>query len=55
MVTQDYYDSVVYTVFDFKNDIALKGRNDHRSYERNLCNCAKKPETNSGLQRGLNP
>ena len=31
-----------------------KWRNDRRS-ERNLCNCAKKPEKNSGLQRGLNP
>ena len=29
-------------------------RNDRRS-ERNLCNCIKKPEKNSGLQRGLNP
>ena len=31
-----------------------KWRNDRRS-ERNLCNCVKKPEKNSGLQRGLNP
>ena len=31
-----------------------KWRND-RSSERNLCNCVKKPEKNSGLQRGLNP
>ena len=31
-----------------------KWRND-RGSERNLCNCAKKPEKNSGLQRGLNP
>ena len=23
--------------------------------KRNLCNCVKKPEKNSGLQRGLNP
>ena len=29
-------------------------RNDGRS-ERNLCNCVKKPEKNSGLQRDLNP
>ena len=29
-------------------------RNGRRS-ERNLCNCIKKPEKNSGLQRGLNP
>ena len=29
-------------------------RNDRRS-ERNLCNCVKKPEKNSRLQRGLNP
>ena len=31
---------------------------DPRSYERNymqLRNCVKKPEKNSGLQRGLNP
>ena len=31
-----------------------KWRKDRRS-ERNLCNCVKKPEKNSGLQRGLNP
>ena len=31
-----------------------KWRNDRRS-KRNLCNCVKKPEKNSGLQRGLNP
>ena len=31
-----------------------KWRNDRRS-ERNLCNCVKRPEKNSGLQRGLNP
>ena len=31
-----------------------KWRNDRRS-ARNLCNCVKKPEKNSGLQRGLNP
>ena len=31
-----------------------KWRNDRRS-ECNLCNCVKKPEKNSGLQRGLNP
>ena len=31
-----------------------KWGNDRRS-ERNLCNCVKKPEKNSGLQRGLNP
>ena len=31
-----------------------KWRNDCRS-ERNLCNCVKKPEKNSGLQRDLNP
>ena len=28
---------------------------DPRSCERNLCNCVKKPEKISGLQRGLNP
>ena len=28
-----------------------KWRNDRRS-ERSLCNCVKKPEKNSGLQRG---
>ena len=33
---------------------AWKWRNDRRS-ERNLCNYVKKPEKNSGLQRGLNP
>ena len=31
-----------------------KWRSDRRS-ERSLCNCVKKPEKNSGLQRGLNP
>ena len=31
-----------------------KWRNDRPS-ERNLCNCVKKPDKNSGLQRGLNP
>ena len=35
-------------------EMKWKWRNDHRS-ERNLCNCVKKPEKNSGLQRGLNP
>ena len=30
-------------------------KNDLRSYDRNFCNCVKKPEKNSGLQRGLNP
>ena len=29
-------------------------KNDPRSYDRNFCNCVKKPEKNSGLQRGLN-
>ena len=32
----------------------MKWRNDRRS-ERNLCHCLKRPEKNSGLQRGLNP
>ena len=31
----------------------MKWRNDRRS-KRNLCNCVKKPEKNSGRQRGLN-
>ena len=31
-----------------------KWRRGRRS-ERNLCNCVKKPEKNSGLQRSLNP
>ena len=30
-------------------------KNDPRSYDSNFCNCVKKPEKNSGLQRGLNP
>ena len=30
-------------------------KNDPRSYDRNFCNCVKKPEKNSGHQRGLNP
>ena len=34
--------------------ILWKWRNDRRS-ERNLFNCVKKPEKNSGLQLGLNP
>ena len=39
---------------DLNNLSWWKWRNDSRS-ERNLCNCVKKPEKNSGLQRGLNP
>ena len=35
-------------------EMKWKWRNDRRS-ERNLCNCVKKPEKNSGLQQGLNP
>ena len=35
-------------------EIKWKWRNDRRS-ERNLCNCVKKPEKNSGLQWGLIP
>ena len=30
-------------------------KNDPRSCDRNFYNCVKKPEKNSGLQRGLNP
>ena len=37
-----------------KHSQIWKRRNDRRS-ERNLCNCVKKPEKNSGLQRCLNP
>ena len=37
----------------FERILDLK-MNDRRS-ECNLCNCVKKPEKNSGLQRGLNP
>ena len=35
-------------------EMKWKWRNDRRS-KRNLCNCVKKPEKNSGLQRDLNP
>ena len=35
-------------------EMKWRWRNDRRS-ERNLCNCVKKPEKISGLQRGLNP
>ena len=35
-------------------EMKWKWRNDRHS-ERNLCNSVKKPEKNSGLQRGLNP
>ena len=35
-------------------EMKWKWRNDRRS-ERNLCNWVKRPEKNSGLQRGLNP
>ena len=35
-------------------EMKWRWRNDRRS-ECNLCNCVKKPEKNSGLQRGLNP
>ena len=38
----------------FNEVLYWKWRNDRRS-EHNLCNCVKKPEKNSGLQRGLNP
>ena len=34
---------------------SLQMKNDPRSYDRNFYNCVKKPEKNSGLQRGLNP
>ena len=34
-------------------EMKWRWRNDRRS-ERNLCNFVKKPEKNSGLQRGLN-
>ena len=30
-------------------------KDDPCSYDRNFCNCIKKPKKNSGLQRGLNP
>ena len=35
-------------------EVKWKWRKERRS-KRNLCNCVKKPEKNSGLQRGLNP
>ena len=35
-------------------EMKWKWRNDRR-IERNLCNCIRKPEKISGLQRGLNP
>ena len=35
-------------------EMKWKWRNDRR-IERNLCNCVKKPEKISALQRGLNP
>ena len=35
-------------------EMKWKWTNDRRS-ERNLCNLVKRPEKNSGLQRGLNP
>ena len=35
-------------------EMKWRWRNDRRS-ERNLCNCVKKPEKNSGLQPGLHP
>ena len=47
--------------FELETDHKLKlstfnqMKNDPRSYDRNFCNCVKKPEKNSGLQRGLNP
>ena len=34
---------------------SIQMKNDPRSYDHNFCNCVKKPEKNSGLQRGLNP
>ena len=38
-----------------ENGIEVPERKHHRRSERNLCNCLKKPEKISGLQRGLNP
>ena len=37
------------------NKLHYQMKNDPRSYDRNFYNCVKKPEKNSGLQRGLNP
>ena len=39
----------------WKLQIWNKMKNDPSSYDRNFYNCVKKPEKNSGLQRGLNP
>ena len=39
----------------FANKDCCQMKNDPRSCDRNLYNCVKKPEKNSGLQRGLNP
>ena len=38
-----------------KHKCLSQKKNDPRSYARNVYNCVKKPEKNSGLQRGLNP
>ena len=47
--------SYVQTVATTPNNVgSWKWRDDRRS-ERNLCNCVRKPEKNSGLQWGLNP
>ena len=45
--------NLLYYIKSFKKFIENE-ENDRRS-ERNLCNSVKKPEKNSGLQRGLNP
>ena len=37
------------------NSAQNQTKNEPRSYDRNFYNCVKKPEKNSGLQRGLNP
>ena len=50
--------SVVLMIYEINHiwttEMKWKWRNDRRS-EHNWCNCVKKPEKNSGLQRGLNP
>ena len=63
----DGSENIVYKVNSFKhhrhssNSLNLSTivddqmKNDPRSYDRNFYNCVKKPEKNSGLQRGLNP
>ena len=58
MITTNLTSRKVLMIYEINHiwtaEMKWESRNDRRS-ERNLCNYVKKPEKNSGLQRGLNP